>query len=47
MLNLRVSIMVFNTTFNNISAISWQAILLVEETKDPGKITENVKETFI
>jgi hypothetical protein len=25
-------IMVFNTTFNNISAISWRSILLVEET---------------
>jgi hypothetical protein len=25
--------MVFNTTFNNISAISWQSILSVEETK--------------
>jgi hypothetical protein len=24
--------MVFNTTFNNISAISWQSVLLVEET---------------
>jgi hypothetical protein len=25
--------MVFNTTFNNISIISWQAVLLVEETR--------------
>ena len=25
-------IMVFNTTFNNISVISWRAVLLVEET---------------
>jgi hypothetical protein len=24
--------MVFNATFNNISAISWQPVLLVEET---------------
>ena len=24
--------MVFNATFNNISAISWQEVLLVEET---------------
>jgi len=23
---------VFNVTFNNISAISWQSVLLVEET---------------
>jgi hypothetical protein len=25
-------IMVFNATFNNISVISWQSVLLVEET---------------
>ena len=25
--------MVFNTTYNNISAISWRSILLVEETR--------------
>jgi len=24
--------MVFNTTFNNISAISWRSVLLAEET---------------
>jgi len=24
--------MVFNATFNNISAISWRSVLLVEET---------------
>jgi len=28
---LRVRVMVFNTTFNNISAISWQSVLLVEK----------------
>ena len=28
----RVRVMVFNTTFNNISVISWRLILLVEET---------------
>ena len=28
-------VMVFNTTFNNISAISWWSILLVEETGVP------------
>jgi hypothetical protein len=26
----------FNATFNNISAISWQSILLMEETGVPG-----------
>jgi uncharacterized YccA/Bax inhibitor family protein len=25
-------VMVFNATFNNISVISWQSVLLVEET---------------
>jgi hypothetical protein len=29
---VRVKFMVFNATFNNISAISWQSVLLVEET---------------
>jgi len=27
--------MVFNATFNNISAISWQSVLLVGETGGP------------
>jgi len=27
--------MVFNTTFNNISVISWRSVLLVEETRVP------------
>jgi hypothetical protein len=30
---LRVKVMVFNTTFNIISAISWRSVLLVEETR--------------
>jgi hypothetical protein len=29
--------MVFNVTFNNISVISWQSVLLVEET---GEVPE-------
>ena len=29
--NFRFRFMVFNTTFNNISAILWQWVLLVEE----------------
>jgi hypothetical protein len=29
--------MVFNATFNNISAISWWSVLLVEETREPGE----------
>ena len=31
--------MVFNATFNNISAISWRSVLLVEETRIPEKTT--------
>jgi hypothetical protein len=30
-------LMVFNATFNNISAISWQSVLMVEETEVPGE----------
>ena len=29
--------MVFNATFNNISGILWQSVLLVEETGVPGE----------
>jgi hypothetical protein len=29
--------MVINTTLNNISAISWLSVLLVEETGGPGE----------
>ena len=29
----RFGLMVFNATFNNISAISWRTVLLVEETE--------------
>jgi len=29
--------MVFNATFNNILAISWQSVLLVEDTGVPGE----------
>jgi len=32
-----VCLMVFNATFNNISVISWQSVLLVEETVGPGE----------
>ena len=36
--NLFVCLMVLNATFNNISAISWRSVLLVEET---GRVGEN------
>jgi hypothetical protein len=32
--------MVFNATFNNISAISWWSVLLLEEPEDPEKTTD-------
>jgi hypothetical protein len=31
-LKISVVVMMFNATFNNISVISWQSVLLVEET---------------
>jgi hypothetical protein len=34
-LKLRVRVMVFNTTFNNIPVISWRSVLLTEETGVP------------
>jgi hypothetical protein len=34
---VRVRVMVFNATFNNISVISWRSVLLVEETGAPGE----------
>ena len=35
--------MVFNVTFNNISAILWRSVLLVEETRVPGEtLSHNV-----
>jgi hypothetical protein len=33
----RVRVMVFNATFNNISDISWQSLLLMEETGVSGE----------
>jgi hypothetical protein len=32
-----VRVMVFNATFNNIPAISWRSVLLVEEIRVPGE----------
>jgi hypothetical protein len=34
---VRFKVIVFNATFNNISVISWQSVLLVEETRVPGE----------
>ena len=34
---LIVCLMMFSTTFNNISIISWESVLLLEETGGPGE----------
>jgi len=34
--------MVFNATFNNISAISWRSALLAEETTDLPQVTDKL-----
>jgi len=39
-INLVGWLMVFNTTFNNISVISWRSVMLVEETGVPEKTTD-------
>ena len=36
-MQLLVMVMVFNATFSNISDISWQSVLLVEETRALGE----------
>jgi hypothetical protein len=36
-LDARLRVKVFNTTFNNISVISWRPVVLVEETGVPGE----------
>ena len=33
-------VMVFKATFNNVSAISWLTVLLVQETREPVKTTD-------
>ena len=40
-----VRFMVFSATFNNISAISWRSVLLVEETEYPEKTTDQLQVT--
>jgi hypothetical protein len=47
-MEVRVRVMVFNATFNNISVISWQLDLLMEKARVPGEnhdlsqITDNL-----
>jgi hypothetical protein len=38
-----IKFMVFNATFNNISDISWQSYLLVEETGAPREKPQNCR----
>ena len=38
-----VGLMMLNATFNNISVILWQSVLLVEETGVPGENTTSRK----
>jgi len=38
--------MVFNTTFNNISVIVWQSVLLLEETRVPRENHRPVTDKF-
>ena len=33
--------MMFNATFNNISVISWQLVLLMEESGVPGEFSND------
>jgi hypothetical protein len=39
-IEVRVRVMIFIVTFNNISAMSWLSVLLVEETGVPEKTTD-------
>ena len=38
-------VMVFNATFNNISVILWQPVLLVEQTTDLPQVTDKLSST--
>jgi len=37
-----VRVMVFNTTFNNISVIWWRSVLLVVKTTDLSQLTDKL-----
>ena len=39
-LKFEMGIMVYNTTFNNMSVISGQSVLLVEKTTDLPQVTD-------
>jgi hypothetical protein len=44
---MRVRVMVFNATFNNISVISWQSVLLGEEIRVSEKTANKLLTNFI
>ena len=44
-ITIRVGVMVFNVTFNNISVISWGSVLLVRKTEYPEKTTDLLQVT--
>ena len=41
----RVWVMVFNATFSNISVISWQSVLLVDDLEYPDKTADLLQVT--
>ena len=41
-----VRVMEFNATFNNISAISWWSVLLVEETRENHRPVVSHRQTL-
>jgi hypothetical protein len=45
--NSRIGFMVFNSTLNNISVISWLAVLLVEETTDLLQVTDKLSHNVV
>ena len=42
LLKVRFRVMMFNATFNNISVILWQSVLLVEKTTDLSQDTDKL-----
>ena len=42
LLKVRFRVMMFNATFNNISVILWQSVLLVEKTTDLSQVTDKL-----
>ena len=45
-MNFRFRFMVFNATFKNISVISWQSVLLVEETGENHQLVASHRQTL-